>query len=64
MMMVQGADGTMFTVNTDGSTMVRMQQPGTLADIKAGDLLMVFGEKTGDTAYLAQTITNQGAAPG
>jgi hypothetical protein len=62
-MMVQGADGTMLTVNTDGSTVVRMQQPGTLADIKTGDFLMVFGEKTGDTAYLARTITNQGAAP-
>jgi hypothetical protein len=61
-MMVQGADGTMLTVNTNGTTVVRMQQPGTLADIKAGDFLMVFGEKTGDTAYLARTITNQGAA--
>lgn len=61
---LQGFDGTSVTVSTTPATVVRTQQPGTLSDIKAGDVLFVQGDKTGDAAFLARTITNQGATSG
>lgn len=61
---VQGFDGTSVTVTTTPTTVVRMQQPGALSDIKSGDMLLIQGDKTGDAAFLARTITNQGAATG
>lgn len=59
---VQGFDGTSVTVSTTPGTVVRMQQPGALSDIKSGDTLVIQGDKTGDTAFLARTITNQGTS--
>lgn len=61
-MMLQLGDGATVTVTTNASTVIRTQQPGALSDIKMGDFLVVQGEKTSDTAYLARSITNQGAA--
>ncbi len=60
--MVQGFDGATVTVTSSPATVVKTQQPGTLSDIKTGDLLVVQGEKTGDTGFLARSITNQGAS--
>ncbi len=60
---LQGSDGTMTTVSTSPSTLVRMQQPGVLTDIKTGDMVLIQGEKTSDTV-LARSITNQGASSG
>ena len=57
---VQGFDGATVTVTSSPATVVKTQQPGTLGDIKTGDLLVVLGEKTGDTGFLARSITNQG----
>lgn len=59
--MVQAFDGSTATVTTTATTMVRTQQSGTLGDIKTGDTLLIQGDKTSDTAFLARTITNQGA---
>jgi regulator of RNase E activity RraA len=58
---VQGFDGATVTVASSPATVVKTQQPGTLSDIKTGDLLVVQGEKTGDTGFLARSITNQGS---
>jgi hypothetical protein len=58
---VQGNDGTTTTVTTNGSTTVRKQTPGKVSDIKVGDTIIVQGEKTGDTAYTARSIIDQGA---
>jgi len=60
--MVQGFDGTTTAVTTTPATVIRTQQTGTLSDIKAGDTLLIQGDKTSDTAFLARTITNQGAS--
>ena len=60
--MVQGFDGATVTVTSSPATVVKTQQPGTLSDIKTGDLLVVQGDKTGDTGFLARSITNQGAS--
>lgn len=59
---VQGFDGATVTVTSSPATVVKARQPGTLADIKTGDLLVVQGEKTGDTGFLARSIINQGAS--
>lgn len=60
--MVQGFDGTTTAVTTTPATVVRTQQAGTLADIKTGDTLLIQGDRTSDTAFLARSITNQGAS--
>lgn len=62
--MVQGFDGATVTVTSSPATVVKTQQPGTLSDIKTGDVLFVLGDKTGDNAFLARSITDQGASPG
>jgi hypothetical protein len=62
--MVQGFDGSSATVMTTPTTVVRTQQSGTMSDIKAGDVLLIQGDKTGDTAFAARSITNQGATSG
>lgn len=62
--MVQGFDGSSATVTTTPATIVRTQQPGTMSDIKTGDMLLIQGDKTGDTAFAARSITNQGASSG
>jgi hypothetical protein len=62
--MVQGFDGSSATVTTTPTTVVRTQQSGTMSDIKAGDMLLIQGDKTGDTAFAARSITNQGATSG
>ncbi|MHB8644153.1 MAG: DUF5666 domain-containing protein [Thermomicrobiales bacterium] len=59
---VQGFDGVTVTVTTSPATVVRTQQPGTFGEIKSGALLVVIGDKTGDTTLLARSITNQGAS--
>ncbi|HEY8292548.1 MAG TPA: DUF5666 domain-containing protein [Thermomicrobiales bacterium] len=59
---VQGFDGTTVTVTSSPATVVTTRQPGTLADIKTGDLLVVQGDKSGDTGFLARSIINQGAS--
>ena len=59
---VQGFDGATVTVTSSPATVVKTRQPGTLADIKTGDLLVIQGEKTGDTGFLARSIINQGAS--
>jgi hypothetical protein len=61
---VQGFDGSSVTVTTTPATVVRMQQPGAVSDIKAGDTLLIQGDKIGGTEFLARTITNQGAITG
>ncbi|MGI8856274.1 MAG: DUF5666 domain-containing protein [Thermomicrobiales bacterium] len=61
---VQGFDGSSVTVTTTPTTIVRTQQAGTMADIKTGDVLVILGDKIGDTTFLARTITNQGATGG
>jgi len=58
---VQGFDGVMVTVTSSPATVVKTQQPGTLSDIKTGDVLFVQGEKTGDT-LVARSITDQGSS--
>ena len=63
-MMMQGFDGSSVTVTPTATTVVRMQQPGAMSDIKAGDVLLIQGEKTGDTAFVARSITDQGATSG
>ena len=60
--MVQGVDGMTTAVTTTPATVIRTQQAGTLSDIKTGDMLLIQGDKTSDTAFLARTITNQGAS--
>jgi hypothetical protein len=62
--MVQGFDGSSVTVTTTPATVVRTQQPGAVSDIKAGDMLLVQGDKVGSTEFLARTITNQGPTSG
>lgn len=57
---VQGFDGTTVTVTSSPATVIKTQQPGTLSDIKTGDLLLVQGDKTGNT-LLARSITDQGS---
>jgi hypothetical protein len=59
---VQGFDGTSVTVTSSPATVVMTRQPGTLADIKTGDLLVVQGAQTGATGFLARSIINQGAS--
>lgn len=61
-LMIQGFDGASVTVTTTPTTVVRTQQPGTLSDIKTGDVLLIVGDKTSDTAFAARTITNEGPA--
>jgi len=61
---VQGFDGATVTIISSPATVVKTQQPGTLSDIKSGDLLLVVGEKSGDTGFVARSITNQGASSG
>lgn len=56
---VQGFDGATVTVTSSPATVVKTQQPGTLGDITTGDLLLVQGEKTGDTSFLARSITRE-----
>lgn len=58
---VQGFDGATVTVTSSPATVVKTEQPGALSDIKMGDLLVVQGEKTGDTGFLARSIINQGS---
>jgi len=48
------------TVTSSPATVVKTQQPGTLSDIKTGDVLFIQGEKTGDT-LVARSITDQGS---
>lgn len=62
--MVQGFDGSSVTVTTTPATVVRMQQPGAVSDVKAGDVLLIQGDKTSDTALVARSITDQGATSG
>ncbi len=57
---VQGFDGATVTVTSSPATVVKTQQPGTLSDIKTGDLLLVQGDKTGNS-LLARSITDQGS---
>jgi len=59
-LIVQGFDGATVTVTSSPATVVKTQQPGTLSDIKTGDVLFVQGEKTGDT-LVARSITDQGS---
>lgn len=61
---VQGFDGATVTVTSSPATVVKTQQPGTLSDIKTGDLIVILGDKTGDTGFLARSIVNQGASTG
>lgn len=60
-MTVQGFDGATVTVTSSPATVVKTQQPGTLSDIKTGDLVLVQGDKSGDTGFLARTVTDQGS---
>lgn len=57
---VQGFDGATVTVTSSPATVVKTQQPGTLSDIKTGDLLLAQGDKTGATTFLARSITKSG----
>lgn len=59
---VQGFDGATVTVTSSPATVVKTQQPGALSDIKTGDLLVVQGDKIGNTGFLARSITNQGSS--
>lgn len=63
---VQQSDNSTVAVTTTRDTTIQKRvagtpQPGTLADIKTGDLLVVQGDKTGSTGFLARSIINQGA---
>ena len=58
---VQGFDGTTTTVTTDASTSVRKQTPGALSDIKAGDMVSVQSDTSGDPTAPARAIIDLGA---
>jgi len=58
-MTLAALDGTMITVTTMPGTKVQTTQPATLADIKMGDMLVVVGERSGDTVT-ARVVTDQG----
>lgn len=64
------ADGTTITVVTSGTTVFTKIVAGTMNDLKMNDFVAVQGDKTGDNAYTARTITgtnaqaNAGAAAG
>jgi len=58
---LQGFDGATVTVASSPATVVKTQQPGTLSAITMGDLLLVQGQKTGATTFLARSITDQGS---
>ena len=57
---VQGFDGATVTVTSSPATVVKTQQPGTLSAITTGDLLLVQGDKTSATTFLARSITKSG----
>ncbi|MDQ2786423.1 MAG: DUF5666 domain-containing protein [Chloroflexota bacterium] len=57
---VQDFNGARVTVTTSPTTIVKTQQSGTLSDIKVGDLLVMQGEKTGATTFLARSVTKNG----
>lgn len=50
-----------ITVNTTATTKVQSTQTTSLQEIRAGDTLIVVGERTGDNAVSARLVTNQGA---
>jgi len=56
---VQGFDGATVTVVSSPATVVKTQQPGTLSAITTGDLLLVQGQKTSATTFLARSITRE-----
>ena len=64
------ADNTTITVVTSGATVFTKLVAGTMNDLKMNDFVAVQGDKTGDNAYTARTITgtnaqaNAGAAVG
>jgi len=64
------ADSTTITVVTSGTTVFTKIVAGTMNDLKMNDFVAVQGDKTGDNAYTARTITgtnaqaNAGAAAG
>ncbi|MGI8857870.1 MAG: DUF5666 domain-containing protein [Thermomicrobiales bacterium] len=58
---LQGFDGATTTVTTNASTTIRTQTAGNVSDIKAGDTIIVQGDKASDQAYTARTIIDQGA---
>lgn len=57
---LQGFDGTTTTVTTSASTSVRMQTPGAVSDIKAGDTVSVQGDTTGGATAPARAIIDLG----
>lgn len=61
---LQETGGVTVTVTASPATVVKREQPGTLRDITIGDLLVVQGEKSGATAFVARSIINQGASTG
>lgn len=58
---LQGFDGSTTTVTTDASTSVRKQTPGALSDIKAGDMVSVQSDASGDPTVPARAIIDLGA---
>jgi len=58
-MTLTGLDGTMITVMTMPATTVQTTQPAALTDIKMGDMLVVVGDRSGDTVT-ARLVTDQG----
>ena len=61
---LQGADGSSVVVKTDAGTTIRTSQPAAIADIKAGDTLLVQADPAGSNTYNARIIYDQGAAGG
>lgn len=58
---VQGANNTMTTVNTTAATTVQKFAAAKTSDLKMGDFVAMQGDKTGDTAYTAKTLTGLGS---
>jgi len=55
------ADSTTITVATSGTTVFTKIVAGTMDDLKMNDFVAVQGDKTGDNAYTARTITGTNA---
>lgn len=58
---VKMQNGTVVKVSTTDSTKVDLTQPGKLTDLKAGDTVVVQGQRAEDQSVTAQNITTRPA---
>jgi len=61
---IRMADGTSVKVSTSKSTIVTKALPGSFADIKVGDNVVVTGVPTGAAAITAERVVDNGNQPG